>query len=850
MARFVTFNGITRFKPGGITKINAEALNQVLPSDNSIVALVGEADGGAPGATSGLITHFDPSRARKEFRSGPLVDAIRLAFQSSNDQDVPGGASRVLIYKTNASTQASTSVPTEEATFLAGSWVPNAAEVDSGSATTLVDSALTALFPLDDALNGKFVVLRPFTATAEVKVITDYTASTGTITVGASWGANPVAANDYAVLDNEVYDISKVTGGGTAVTFVNAALTADQHNGRWLHIQNTAVESFLVRIVDTAATNSLTVSPALPTLATGAVAQILPNALDLVTTDYGAHTNNVKVVIDDGVVTPNSLVVTTTFEGSQEQSPEVGGVNFMTLLYKGGGNAITDTVAALSTASVINLTTGGLTPSAHVGSQFYSAALDEYSTITANTASAITVSPAFSDIPTGTVNIRTVTGATATVSGSTGAATGLSTTLSGVTGDNLSITFTANMTLRQLQTAINANSNYVASLPAGINGDVGVAADFDFGPNTKISIMASPSLTTLGLRQDNVAMENYFNTTSELVTATRSAGGTLDGLIAPNATALAVAFSGGTRGISTNSNFQDGFDTLLLVRANSVVPLVDEDLTNEGFSSTATWGAVSAQLAAHVGAARAASQMTAGERGGFIGFQGTKKQIIAKDNSINDPDVQLTCQNPTVLDAFGNLGEQGPRMLAVMAASMRGGVSEVAEPLTHKYLRTSGLTNDPSWDPQDTTDANELIIGGVLFAESIDGVGTRWVRDLTTHVQDDNLAYTEGSVRDAVRYVAYGLRKVLVDTFTGKKATPASASSARDLAKTWLEVARGQNIIVDSTDPTTGQTINAYHNLRVTLSGDVMKVNVGIFPVPGINFVLNEIFLQLPSQAA
>ena len=387
MARFVTFNGITRFKPGGITKINAEALNQVLPSDNSIVALVGEADGGAPGATSGLITHFDPSRARKEFRSGPLVDAIRLAFQSSNDQDVPGGASRVLIYKTNASTQASTSVPTEEATFLAGSWVPNAAEADSGGgATTLVDSALTALFPLDDALNGKFVVLRPFTAAAEVKVITDYTASTGTITVGAAWVSNPVLTNDYAVLDNEVYDVSAVTGGGTAVTFVNAGLTTDQHNGRWLHIQNTAVESFLVRITDTASTNSLTVSPALPTLATGALAQILPNALDLVTTDYGAHTNNVKVVIDDGVVTPNSLVVTTSFEGSQEQSPEVGGVNFMTLLYKGGGNAVTDTVAALSTASVINLTTAGLTPSAHVGSQFYSAALDEYSTITANTA--------------------------------------------------------------------------------------------------------------------------------------------------------------------------------------------------------------------------------------------------------------------------------------------------------------------------------------------------------------------------------------------------------------------------------------------------------------------------------
>ena len=101
MARSVTFNGITRFKPGGITKINAEALNQVLLSANSIVALVGEAEGGAPGATSGLVSLFDPSRATAQFRSGALADAIRLAFQSSGDPDILAGASQVLVLVTH-----------------------------------------------------------------------------------------------------------------------------------------------------------------------------------------------------------------------------------------------------------------------------------------------------------------------------------------------------------------------------------------------------------------------------------------------------------------------------------------------------------------------------------------------------------------------------------------------------------------------------------------------------------------------------------------------------------------------------------------------------------------------------
>jgi hypothetical protein len=189
-------------------------------------------------------------------------------------------------------------------------------------------------------------------------------------------------------------------------------------------------------------------------------------------------------------------------------------------------------------------------------------------------------------------------------------------------------------------------------------------------------------------------------------------------------------------------------------------------------------------------------------------------------------------------------------MLAVMAASMRSGVQEVAEPLTHKLVRSSGMTQDATWDPGDLTDANEMIINGVLFTETIDGVGTRWVRDLTTWVADDNLAYSEGSIRDAVRFVAYGLRTTLVERFTGKKAAPSTIANVKDAAATFLELTRQDDIIVDSTDPTTGSTIKAYHNLKVTSSGDTVRINVGIFPVPGINFQLTDIYLQLPTQSS
>lgn len=857
MSRFVVYNGITRYKPGGITRVNADALNQVLPQTNGIVALIGEADGGAPGLVSGLVTHFDPSRGVREFRSGALVDAVGLAFQSSNDPDVPGGASRVLIWKTNQSTQAVTSLPTEEATFVIGGLAADTAEATGGGASTLIDTTLTGQFA-DDELNGKYLVIRPFTATAEVQLITDYVDATGVITVGSAWSVAPVALDDYWVLEPEVYDVSEVSGvGGTSVTWVNGGLTASEHVGRWVFIQNSAApaDTYLVQITANAV-GTLTVTPSLPTLAAGAIAQILPNSIDLTTRDYGAHTNNVNIDVDDGTTQANSLVVTTEFEGTEQVSPEVGGVPFLKILYRGGAAAVSDTVAAVpvapNTTTQIEVTTGGLVASAHVGQQLYSVELDEYTTITANTPTVLTLSPGFSAVPSATssVQIRTVTSAFSEISGAAGVAASLATTIQGVPGDDLSIAFTAGMTLRQLVTAINANTNYVATIPNGINGDLSVAADFDFGPNTRLNIANSPNITSEGFRQDTAALVNYFGDQDAYATAVRASGGALDGCCPPNALASSVYFSGGTRGISSNTNFQEAFDALLLVRANSIIPLIDEDLVNEGLGSTATYASVSAQLGAHVVAARGVAQNEAGERGGFIGFQGTKSEIISASLAINDADVQLVAQNPQVLNAQGVLQTATPRMFAVMAASMRAGVKEVAEPLTHKYIRTSGLTQDASWEPSDTTDAAELILAGVLFAETIDGLGTRWVRDLTTYVQSDNLAYSEGSVRDAVRYVAYGLRTMLVNKFTGRKGTPVTAESAKDAAGSYLELLRGERIIVDSTDPTTGATIYAYHNLKVTISGDVLKVNVGVFPVPGINFILNDIFLQLPTQAA
>jgi len=857
MATSVTYNGVTLFRPGAITRIYAEALNQVAGGANSIIGLVGEADGGPPGTAndpSSMVSVFDPATATDVFRSGPVVDAIQFAFQSSNDSLVPGGASQVYIYKTNQGTQATNTLPADAASVATLTFSNGGTDVEGtatgGSTTTLIDAGLIGVTE-DDQFNGYILLFRTGSANAESVVVTDYDSTTGTFT----FGAVPVlvaAADTYTLYEpSEDYLFAVDVGATTTVLPIKNTFTApavDALIGHWVLVTDTATttQTHLRKISDNTAT-TVTLDNPLPAVpATGSWFHVLPNAVDLTSTDYGTHTNSVAVDVVAG--TAGQTQQSVTFEGVTQVSSLLGGKGLLRVLYK-GSITTTDTVSGTtSTTTVIDLTGA---PNAAVGQQVL--INGEYTTVVSLGATQITVSPALTEAPTDTdlVEGTDVTDAYMQVNDSTtgGTATTLDFFTTNVTTADRTITFTADMTVSQLRDEINTNPNYEAVLRNGVNGDTTYAADFDFGPGTAQTVQNSEILQadSDGLHQDNLSVTFYYSNYSQYATATRSTGLPSDGNREPAATAIEVYLQGGTRGVSTNANFQDGLDTTLLRRMTSIVPLIDEDLVNEGYGSTATVASVAAQLAANVAEARGAAQT---ERGGYIGFRGTKSEVIAQANAINDQDVALTAQLPTALNTAGSLEQFGPRQLAVMAASMRAGVSDIGEPLTNKFLRVSSLSQDASWDPSNVTDANDMINAGVLFAETTDGVGTRWVRDLTTYVQSNNLAFSEGSVRDVVRYIAYNLRTLLVERFVGRRNTPATIQSFKDVAATFLETARSDEIIVDSTDLATGATVHAWHNLQVFSSGDVVTLNVGIYPVVGINFILNNIFLQLPTQSA
>lgn len=778
MARSVTFNGITRYRPGAIIRINNDGTNQIGTSSSGVLALIGEADGGAPGSETGLVSINDASRAKDIFKSGPLVEAAKLAFNSSADLNIPGGATTVLLYKTNASTKSKATLPT---------------------------------------------------------------------------------------LGVPVVSTTATTGSTTTSVNVAASLVGDL-SGRWAMITLAGLPgspTFLRRIVSNTS-SVIVLASALPVApANTNTVLVLANTVLLESLDYGLHTASVQVNLDYDPSTGRYQVIT-EMDGVTQTSPYLGGKNYLHVVYRGGSTAASTTVVSGSTTSVINVTPASLTNVAHVNQTMVlrdsSGNLKAISKISTNGTGSITLATHLSAVPAvgDLIEIKAVTVATAGFVGSNGAATAFQSTITGVSGDNLSIPLTAGMSLRNLAAAINSNTNYLATIPATVNQDTILANSFDYGAGTSVSIQTSytGTMATTGYRRNVSDIIRWVDESSLYFKAVRATELVEDGagfaaLDYPGSTGDPTpwffSFSGGTRGISANSDFQAGLDLCLLDTVDELIPLIDQDMVNEGFGSTATWAAVAAQLASHVQEARGPGNKF---RGAWMGRRGDKSTILAAANMLNDPDIALTGQYPTVADVSGNLTQLSAREMAVMGASMRLGASEVGEPLTHKYLRVASVAQDPSWHPADATDSTDMIRGGVLFSESISGKGTRWVRDLTSWVRDDNLSLSEGSVRDVVRFVAQSVLDLVEDRFTGRKATPAIVASIRDAVVTLLEVHRTNNVIVDSTDPVTGGTIRAYYGLKVTSSGDIVTLAFGFFPVPGINFELGDLSVSLASQVA
>jgi hypothetical protein len=311
------------------------------------------------------------------------------------------------------------------------------------------------------------------------------------------------------------------------------------------------------------------------------------------------------------------------------------------------------------------------------------------------------------------------------------------------------------------------------------------------------------------------------NESSQYIDAARATGASL----VPANTTSPVFLTGGVEGSPTITEWQSALDLLKTRRVTTIVPLTQDP-------------AVHAALASHLvlrgGALRSEANGYVGI--GTVGGAGeTRANIKAQTQALGTRHLSAISQEVERFDPdTGEATWYPPHFFCAIAAGMQAG-SPIGEPLTRKTILATDVRNDSSWSVSD--DVEELLDAGLMMAEKVDGVGVRWVRSLTTHLADDNVAFVEMSANESANTAAYELRR-RIELKIGKRGLGGSVAGIKGLASDEL----GQ--LVDD------EIIVAWRALQVEQVGDVFPMSVELAPVLPINFVPITIHLVAAQVAA
>lgn len=313
----------------------------------------------------------------------------------------------------------------------------------------------------------------------------------------------------------------------------------------------------------------------------------------------------------------------------------------------------------------------------------------------------------------------------------------------------------------------------------------------------------------------------WFNSSSQYISAAKSSGAV--GAAVTNTTAP-VFLSGGIEGTTLSSHWQGALNLLKKIRVNSIVVLTGDP-------------AIHAMLDAHCAYMCGVGR---NERDGFVGLLNTgltdvptKSEAKTQIVNLNSRHLRAFAQAVERYNTAGERQEFLPPFQAAIAAGMQAG-SPVGTSLTYKYANTLSLRQDSSWNPTDDTE--EMIQAGLCFMEHVEGVGRRVVRNITTHLMSNNLAYIEGSVNEAVNYSVYTFRTAM-EMAVGKKGFAGTVNAATGVSVNILGLLIDEGIMT------------AYRSLNFELLVDVLEVSLEIAPVIPINFVKTTVHLVTIPQA-
>lgn len=345
-----------------------------------------------------------------------------------------------------------------------------------------------------------------------------------------------------------------------------------------------------------------------------------------------------------------------------------------------------------------------------------------------------------------------------------------------------------------------------------------VDADYHTAP-------ARPPISVLGVTgvvyADLHAAAVILTAQSQYVNAARAPSGKLP----PAVTSTPVFLSGGSEGTPTITEWQTAFKLLEKRRYNILVPLTRDPAVHSLALShlIAKAGRLKSEANGYVGIGKA------------DGSGETRSALQSQIQALNTRHLSAISQEVEKFDPIsGSATFYPPYILAAVAAGMQAG-SAIAEPLTRKTMIATNLRNDPSWDV--TTDVSDLIDRGLMLAEKVDGVGVRWVRSITTHLADDNLAFVEMSANESLITFIYEFRNAL-EKKIGSRGLGGTVGQIKSLARAEA------NRLVDE------EIIFGHRALQIDQIGDVFPVSIEVALIDPVNFIPITIHLTPSTSSA
>jgi hypothetical protein len=419
-------------------------------------------------------------------------------------------------------------------------------------------------------------------------------------------------------------------------------------------------------------------------------------------------------------------------------------------------------------------------------------------------------------------------------------ATQLTTTVVGGAGQNLSLRLDNFRRLSDLATYINSQTGYTAAVSTSLYGQLSPTV-LDRGT---FGIATVQGIATGRVKRDAFDFFRRLSDGSELVQMPQR----------PTAGLPAVAaisyLSGGTKGGTSSADVVSAFGAAGSLRGNFVVPLFSQNAVDDieaGLTdgdSTYSLSVINAALSSHV--LEMSKLKRKRNRQGFASFRGSFAEAKLAAQNIANYRVAMTFQDVRAVSGDGSAIKQfQPWMGSVLAAGMQA--AGFYRSLVFKGIQASGaLVADGSFTDQDDALREQAIENGLLAIQRPETGGLRWNSDQTTYATDESFVYNSVQAVYAADIIALTIAQRLERRFVGQSVADVKASIALSYLQQIMKDLKDLKLIAASDDAPLG-----YKNARITISGNVMKVEIEVKLAGAILFIpITTFYTQVQQSAA